>query len=32
VFVDGGMRTVPVTEIKMPVTLAQADSIVARLR
>jgi hypothetical protein len=32
VFVDGGMRTVPITEIKMPVTLAQADSIVARLR
>jgi hypothetical protein len=32
VFVDGGMRTVPISEIKMPVTLAQADSIVARLR
>jgi len=32
VFLDGGMRTVPVSEIKMPVTLAQADSIVARLR
>jgi hypothetical protein len=32
VFVDGGLRTVPVSEIKMPVTLAQADSIVARLR
>ena len=32
VFVDGGMRTVPVSDIKMPVTLAQADSIVARLR
>jgi hypothetical protein len=32
VFLDGGVRTVPVSEVKMPVTLAQADSIVARLR
>ena len=32
VFIDGGVRTVPVSEIKMPVTLVQADSIVARLR
>jgi membrane protease subunit (stomatin/prohibitin family) len=32
VFVEGGMRTVPLSEIKVPVTLAQADSIVARLR
>jgi hypothetical protein len=32
VFVDGGLRTVPISEIKMPVTLAQADSVVARLR
>ncbi len=32
VFVDGGLRTVPISEIKMPVTLAQADSIVTRLR
>jgi hypothetical protein len=32
VFVDGGMRTVPISEIKMPVTMAEADSIVARLR
>jgi hypothetical protein len=32
VFVDGGTRTVPISEIKMPVTLAQADSVVARLR
>jgi hypothetical protein len=32
VFIDGGMRTVPIGEIKMPVTLEQADSIVARLR
>lgn len=32
VFLDGGVRTVPVSEIKMPVTMAQADSIVERLR
>ena len=32
VFVDGGTRTVPISEISLPVTLAQADSIVARLR
>lgn len=32
VFLDGGVATVPVSEIKMPVTLAQADEIVARLR
>jgi hypothetical protein len=32
VFLDGGQRTVPVSEIKQPVTMAQADSIVARLR
>ena len=32
VFVDGGYRTVPVSELKMPVTLAQADDVVARLR
>ena len=32
VFLDGGVRTVPVSEIKMPVTMAQADSVVARLR
>jgi hypothetical protein len=32
VFLDGGVRTVPVSEIKMPVTMAQADSMVARLR
>lgn len=32
VFVDGGVRTVPISDIKMPVTLAQADAIVARLR
>jgi hypothetical protein len=32
VFLDGGRRTVPVAELKMPVTLAQADSVVAQLR
>ena len=32
VFLDGGTRTVPVSEIKMPVTMAQADGVVARLR
>ena len=32
IFLDGGQRTVPVSELKQPVTLAQADSIVARLR
>ena len=32
VFLDGGVRTVPVSEIKMPVTMAQADSVVERLR
>jgi hypothetical protein len=32
VFLDGGSRTVPLSEIRMPVTLAQADSIVAQLR
>jgi uncharacterized coiled-coil protein SlyX len=31
-FIDGGYRTVPVSELKMPVTLAQADDVVARLR
>jgi hypothetical protein len=32
VFLDGGTKTVPVSEIKMPVTVAQADGVVARLR
>jgi hypothetical protein len=32
VFLDGGYRTVPVSELTMPVTLAQADAVVARLR
>ena len=32
VFLDGGYRTVPISEIKMPVTLDQADALVARLR
>jgi hypothetical protein len=32
VFLDGGYRTIPVSELKMPVTLAQADDVVSRLR
>ncbi len=32
VFLDGGSRTVPVKDIVMPVTVAQADAVVARLR
>jgi len=32
VFLDGGSRSVPITEIRMPVTLAAADALVDRLR
>jgi hypothetical protein len=32
VFLDGGSRTAPVSEIGMPVTPTQADAVVARLR
>jgi hypothetical protein len=32
VFLDGGYKTVPVSELKMPITLAQADEVVSRLR
>jgi hypothetical protein len=32
IFLDGGYKTVPVSELTMPVTLAQADDVVARLR
>jgi hypothetical protein len=32
IFLDGGQRTVPVSELRQPVTLAQADAIVAKLR
>jgi hypothetical protein len=32
VFLDGGRKTLPVKELKVPVTLAQADAVVARLR
>ena len=32
VFLDGGSRTVPISEIPVPVTLTQADAVVARLR
>ncbi len=31
VFLEGGQATVPLSEIKMPVTMAQADAVVARL-
>ena len=31
-FLDGGSKTVPVKELQVPVTLAQADEVVARLR
>jgi len=32
VFLEGGHASVPLSEIRMPVTMAQADAIVARLR
>jgi len=32
VFLTGGSRTVPITDIRMPLTLAQADAVVDRLR
>jgi hypothetical protein len=32
VFLEGGQACVPLSEIKMPVTMAQADAIVPRLR
>lgn len=32
VFLDGGSRSVPISEIQMPVTLAGADALVDRLR
>ncbi len=32
IFLDGGMRTVPVSELRTPVTLGQAEWVVARLR
>ena len=32
VFLDGGSRTVPISEIPMPVTPPQADAVVAQLR
>ncbi|HEX4087202.1 MAG TPA: hypothetical protein VHZ33_00735 [Trebonia sp.] len=32
VFLDGGYKTVSVKELKVPVTLAQADDVVSRLR
>ena len=32
VFLDGGYKTLAVSELKLPITLAQADDVVARLR
>jgi hypothetical protein len=32
VFLEGGSRTVPITEIRMPITLGLADALVDRLR
>jgi hypothetical protein len=32
VFLEGGTKTVPIAEISMPVTLANADALVSRLR
>jgi hypothetical protein len=32
IFVDGGVRTVPVSNLTLPVTLTQADAVVTRLR
>jgi hypothetical protein len=32
VFLDGGSRAAPITEIRMPLTLAGADTVVDRLR
>jgi hypothetical protein len=32
VFLQGGMKTIPIKEIPMPVTMANADLLVDRLR
>lgn len=32
VFLDGGSRVVPISEIRMPITMASADEVVSRLR
>jgi hypothetical protein len=32
IFLNGGYRTVPVSDLQLPITLAQADAVVARLR
>ena len=32
IFLDGGYKTVPMSELTMPITLAQADAVVTRLR
>ena len=32
IFLDGGYKTVPMSELTIPITLAQADAVVTRLR
>ena len=32
IFLDGGYKTMPMSELTMPITLAQADAVVTRLR
>ena len=32
IFLDGGYKTMPMSELTLPVTLAQADAVVTRLR
>ena len=32
IFLDGGYKTMPISELTMPITLAQADAVVTRLR
>jgi hypothetical protein len=32
IFLVDGYQTIPVSELKLPLTLAQADAVVARLR
>jgi hypothetical protein len=32
IFLDGGYKTVPLSDLTMPITLAQADAVVTRLR
>ena len=32
IFLDGGYKTMPMSELTLPITLAQADAVVTRLR